>query len=126
MVYQYGVVTEQRFPPVRRPLLLRQAALGGFDDPGPRPRPAPDPVLRWGRPLFLPMSSVMRVLTAEPVVSLTYDDGPSPDETPALLDVLAERGARATFFVLTDRAEQHPEIVRRALAEGHGVELHGL
>ncbi|HEY6798301.1 MAG TPA: polysaccharide deacetylase family protein [Kineosporiaceae bacterium] len=120
------MVTAQTLPAHRRPLLLRQAALGGFEDPGPRSLPAPDPVMRWGRPVLLPMSSVMRAVTTEPVISLTYDDGPNPDQTPALLDVLAERRARATFFVLTDRAEEHPEIVRRALAEGHEVELHGI
>jgi peptidoglycan/xylan/chitin deacetylase (PgdA/CDA1 family) len=106
--------------------LLRQAALGGFEDPGPRPLPAPDPLLRWGRPALLPFSSVMRAHTAEPVLALTYDDGPDPVQTPALLDVLAERGARATFFVLTDSAEAHPEIVRRMLAGGHEVALHGI
>jgi peptidoglycan/xylan/chitin deacetylase (PgdA/CDA1 family) len=120
------VVTEQTLPASRRAVLLRQAALGGFDEPGPRPVPAPDPVLRWGRPVFLPLSSVMRVSTTEPVVSLTYDDGPHPTETPELLDVLAEHRARATFFVLTDRAEAHPEVIHRALAEGHEVELHGI
>ncbi|HEX2806793.1 MAG TPA: polysaccharide deacetylase family protein, partial [Kineosporiaceae bacterium] len=39
---------------------------------------------------------------------------------------LAEHGARATFFVLTDRAQEHPEIISRMLAEGHEVGLHGL
>jgi peptidoglycan/xylan/chitin deacetylase (PgdA/CDA1 family) len=130
MVYVFGVSTVPITPAAarldRRAVLLRQAALGEFDDPGPRPLPDPDPVLRWGRPAFLPMSSVMRVRTDDRVVSLTYDDGPEPDQTGGVLDALAERGARATFFVLTDRAEAHPEIVRRMLAEGHEVGLHGI
>jgi peptidoglycan/xylan/chitin deacetylase (PgdA/CDA1 family) len=63
--------------------------------------------------------------TGERVVALTYDDGPHPEVTPRLLDVLARRGATATFFVLAARAEEHPEIVRRAVAEGHEVALHG-
>jgi peptidoglycan/xylan/chitin deacetylase (PgdA/CDA1 family) len=67
----------------------------------------------------------MRVETADPIVGLTYDDGPDPEQTVAVLDVLAERRQRVTFFVLTDRARQHPEIVRRMLDDGHEVGLHG-
>lgn len=58
-------------------------------------------------------------------VYLTFDDGPNPEATPALLDVLARHGVAATFFVI-DRhltAETAP-IVRRAAAEGHAVALH--
>jgi peptidoglycan-N-acetylglucosamine deacetylase len=112
--------------PPGRPLLLRQATLGDFEAPGPRPLGPPDRLLRWVRPLLLPLSSVMAARTSEPVVALTYDDGPDPEQTPALLDVLADHGARATFFVLTDAAEAHPALVRRMLAEGHEVALHGI
>jgi peptidoglycan/xylan/chitin deacetylase (PgdA/CDA1 family) len=57
--------------------------------------------------------------------SLTFDDGPDPVWTPAVLDALARAGARATFFVLGEAAERHPEPLARALAEGHAVEVHG-
>ena len=57
--------------------------------------------------------------------SLTFDDGPDPAWTPAVLDALARAGARATFFVLGEAAERHPGLLRRALAEGHAVEVHG-
>jgi peptidoglycan/xylan/chitin deacetylase (PgdA/CDA1 family) len=57
--------------------------------------------------------------------SLTFDDGPDPAWTPAVLDALARAGARATFFVLGEAAERHPGLVHRALAEGHAVEVHG-
>lgn len=57
-------------------------------------------------------------------VALTFDDGPDPEITPRVLDVLAEAGARATFFVLGERAERYPDLVRRALAEGHAVGNH--
>ena len=60
-----------------------------------------------------------------PHVYLTFDDGPNPDATPALLDVLARHQVRATFFVI-DRhltAETAP-IVLRAAAEGHAIALH--
>jgi peptidoglycan-N-acetylglucosamine deacetylase len=58
------------------------------------------------------------------VLSLTFDDGPDPVWTPAVLAELARCGARATFFVVVPRAARRPGLVRRMLAEGHGVELH--
>ncbi len=57
--------------------------------------------------------------------SLTFDDGPDPAWTPAVLDALARADARATFFVLGAAAERHPGPLERALAEGHAVEVHG-
>jgi peptidoglycan/xylan/chitin deacetylase (PgdA/CDA1 family) len=92
---------------------------------GDRPRPDPDAVLRWGRPALLPLSSAVCVDTRQRVVALTYDDGPDPEHTPGVLDALAAFGATATFFVLADRAERHPELLRRIVAEGHDVGLHG-
>lgn len=63
--------------------------------------------------------------TSERIVALTYDDGPHPEHTPAILDELAARSARATFFMLTREARLHPHIVSRVAAEGHEVALHG-
>lgn len=57
-------------------------------------------------------------------VALTFDDGPDPVYTPKLLDLLREKEVKATFFVVGKRADQHPEIVRRAWAEGHLVGNH--
>ncbi len=59
-----------------------------------------------------------------PAVALTFDDGPGPS-TPAVLDVLASEGVRATFFVLGRQVERHPELVRRMVDEGHQVANHG-
>ena len=61
--------------------------------------------------------------TDERVVSLTIDDGPSP-ATPEILDVLAENGAHATFFVIGDRVREHPDLVDRLVAEGHELGHH--
>jgi peptidoglycan/xylan/chitin deacetylase (PgdA/CDA1 family) len=55
---------------------------------------------------------------------LTYDDGPHPEHTPRLLDALRDAGAVATFFVIGAKAERHPEIVRRIVAEGHALGNH--
>lgn len=58
-------------------------------------------------------------------VALTFDDGPHPVSTPAFLEMLAGLGIRATFFVVGERVEQEPDLVRRMAAEGHEVGLHG-
>jgi peptidoglycan-N-acetylglucosamine deacetylase len=57
-------------------------------------------------------------------LALTFDDGPDPRWTPAVLDALASAGARATFFVLAGPARRHPELLRRAVDEGHTVAPH--
>jgi peptidoglycan/xylan/chitin deacetylase (PgdA/CDA1 family) len=59
-------------------------------------------------------------------VALTFDDGPDPDGTPAVLDALAAAGMTATFFVLADRVAVHPALVGRTVAAGHEIGLHGL
>ncbi len=57
-------------------------------------------------------------------VVLTFDDGPDPRWTPAILDILKSRGLKAVFFVLGSQAERHPEIVKRIIAEGHEIGNH--
>lgn len=57
-------------------------------------------------------------------IALTFDDGPDPRFTPAVLDVLAAHGARATFFLVGSRVAEHPELVRRIRDEGHVVGSH--
>jgi peptidoglycan/xylan/chitin deacetylase (PgdA/CDA1 family) len=58
-------------------------------------------------------------------VALTFDDGPHPEGTPAVLETLAAAGAHATFFVIGEQVQRRPELVTRILAEGHAVALHG-
>ena len=58
------------------------------------------------------------------LVALTFDDGPDPELTPAVLDQLSRAGARATFFCLGQRAEAHPHLVAAIREQGHGVENH--
>ncbi len=64
----------------------------------------------------------MAVMTGH--VGLTFDDGPDERWTPAVLDALRAADARATFFVMTDRAVAYPQLIARARSEGHRVELH--
>jgi peptidoglycan-N-acetylglucosamine deacetylase len=57
-------------------------------------------------------------------VALTFDDGPHPQGTPAVLEVLRERGATATFFLVGEQVERYPTLVAEIVAAGHGTELH--
>lgn len=57
-------------------------------------------------------------------VALTFDDGPDPEHTPRILDLLRERGVRATFFVFGVKARRNRELIARALRDGHEVQPH--
>ena len=62
---------------------------------------------------------------AEPVyMALTFDDGPSPSNTPRLLEGLSRRGVRATFFLVGSRIEGREDLVRRIRQEGHQIGNH--
>ncbi len=67
---------------------------------------------------------VWRVPTAEPLTALTFDDGPHPEQTPRVLEILKAHEARATFFLIGERAARHPDLVARIRAEGHEVGNH--
>lgn len=57
-------------------------------------------------------------------VALTFDDGPHPQGTPAVLEVLRQRGATATFFLVGEQVVRYQALVAEIVAAGHGVELH--
>ncbi|HEY5707691.1 MAG TPA: polysaccharide deacetylase family protein [Terrimicrobiaceae bacterium] len=59
-----------------------------------------------------------------PYIAMTFDDGPSPQLTPRLLDTLKERGIKATFFVVGQNAAEYPDILRRMASEGHEIANH--
>jgi peptidoglycan/xylan/chitin deacetylase (PgdA/CDA1 family) len=63
-------------------------------------------------------------MTGGASVSLTFDDGPDPLWTPAVLAALERAGAQATFFLMTSQVERHPEVVARIRMAGHGIGLH--
>jgi peptidoglycan/xylan/chitin deacetylase (PgdA/CDA1 family) len=58
-------------------------------------------------------------------VALTFDDGPHPDTTRRVLDLLAASSAKATFFVLGDKVTAHPDVVRDIVRAGHSLGVHG-
>ncbi|GIV09991.1 MAG: hypothetical protein KatS3mg019_2082 [Fimbriimonadales bacterium] len=61
---------------------------------------------------------------SQPVVALTFDDGPDPQTTPRILEILKQEGVRATFFVVGTKLKRHPELARRIVAEGHALGCH--
>jgi peptidoglycan/xylan/chitin deacetylase (PgdA/CDA1 family) len=76
-------------------------------------------VLAWAMPDLL-----WRVETNEPLVALSFDDGPAADHTPDVLEILSRHKAHATFFLIGNRAVGHPELVRRLRSEGHEIGNH--
>lgn len=79
--------------------------------------------------LELETSGLQRVVwsvdTDEPKVALTFDDGPDPEFTPRILDVLHRYGVKATFMAMGYNAVQHPDLLARVAAEGHEIGGHG-
>ena len=57
-------------------------------------------------------------------LALTFDDGPDPDWTPKILDILKAKGVHASFFIIGENAEANPDLVQRIVAEGHDVGNH--
>ncbi len=85
--------------------------------------------LKFGLSAVLPQSWLMtrgpRVSAAtQTEIALTFDDGPHPEHTPRLLDLLGASGAKGTFFVIGEKALQHPNLVRRIADEGHEIGNH--
>ena len=66
-----------------------------------------------------------RLIGSEPSVALTFDDGPHPEGTPAVLEALDRAGARATFFLVGEQVARHPTLAAELAAAGHGIAVHG-
>lgn len=76
-------------------------------------------------PSFNPFRPLLsRVPGREKVLVLTFDDGPNEPFTSEILDLLKDRGLKATFFVLGKNAERYPEVVKRIVEEGHQIGNH--
>ena len=65
-----------------------------------------------------------RGLSNQPYVAMTFDDGPHPQNTPRLLDILRTRNIKATFYVIGGNVDRYPHIVRRIVSEGHEIGNH--
>lgn len=82
-----------------------------------------DASARWATDVTLPTVCCSR-RTDEPVVALTFDDGPHPDLTDAVLDVLERHQAQATFFLIGDRVEGNERVIERIVDDGHELGDH--
>jgi peptidoglycan/xylan/chitin deacetylase (PgdA/CDA1 family) len=82
----------------------------------------------WPRSTWLGpnMRRLPAAAAARGEVALTIDDGPDPEVTPAVLDLLDAHGARATFFCIGQRAERHARLCREIVQRGHSVQNHSL
>jgi peptidoglycan-N-acetylglucosamine deacetylase len=85
----------------------------------------------WAEPLVflkvfeqLAPNVTFRIGTDQPWVALSFDDGPDPVFTPQVLEILQQYDAKATFFLIGERARRHPELVARIKAAGHEVGNH--
>ncbi|MFC5590672.1 polysaccharide deacetylase family protein [Sporosarcina soli] len=78
-----------------------------------------------GRPYYEKKGFVLwEIKTEDKVIALTFDDGPHSTYTPQILDLLSLYDAKATFFVVGERAEKHPEIILREIEDGHEIANH--
>jgi peptidoglycan/xylan/chitin deacetylase (PgdA/CDA1 family) len=75
-----------------------------------------------GWQLFLP--SVMQGDKGMNGVALTFDDGPAPETTPAILEMLNRHGIKATFFVIGEKAALYPELIKNIVDDGHAIGNH--
>jgi peptidoglycan/xylan/chitin deacetylase (PgdA/CDA1 family) len=82
------------------------------------------PLAAFGLLERLTPNLIWRIDTDQPLVALSFDDGPHPTHTPEVLEILKRADARATFFLIGERAEAHPDLVRRIKADGHEVGNH--
>ncbi|MDI3256443.1 MAG: polysaccharide deacetylase family protein [Kyrpidia sp.] len=74
----------------------------------------------------LGIGCVKRLPPGAKQIALTFDDGPNPRYTPEILEILRAEGVRATFFVLAENAARYPDLVKKMVADGHEVAIHGL
>lgn len=79
----------------------------------------PSLFLRWIYP-----DALWRMDRGEKAVYLTFDDGPIPEVTPRVLQILSHYGVKATFFMVGDNVRKHPDVYRMVVDEGHRIGNH--
>jgi peptidoglycan-N-acetylglucosamine deacetylase len=95
------------------------------DTPAASPSPSPSPASSPEGPTGAQKPATWFSVNVDgPYIAMTFDDGPSPETTPRLLDILKQRNIKATFFMIGQNAEHNPAIVQRILAEGHEIGNH--
>jgi peptidoglycan/xylan/chitin deacetylase (PgdA/CDA1 family) len=82
-------------------------------------------MIKHGLAAVFPDLVLIRQRRARRDIAITFDDGPDPQNTPRILDILDNAGASATFFVQGKAMEEHPALVREIAARGHQIGNHG-
>ncbi len=88
--------------------------------PAPATEPAATPEVKLAEPQIV----FVRCEVQQPAIAITFDDGPHPEFTPRLLDILKEANIKATFFLVGKCVVTYPDIVKRMVDEGHEVANH--
>jgi len=96
-------------------LLLLGALTASAQDTTSSPSPAPSPP----KP-----GTYFQAHVDQPYIAMTFDDGPSAENTPRLLEILKQRNIKVTFFLIGQNVAAHPDIVRQILADGHEIGNH--
>ncbi|BFH15497.1 polysaccharide deacetylase family protein [Paenibacillus melissococcoides] len=101
------------------------AAAAILEELNPMPMSAADKPVRKGRAYFEERGDIVwEVPSAGKRIALTFDDGPDPKNTPAILNLLKQYDAKATFFLVGWRLKDNPELAKRTLREGHEIGNH--
>jgi peptidoglycan-N-acetylglucosamine deacetylase len=100
---------------MRKPLLAAAALTAAWTSPAPAPIAAP-----FARAFRIP-----RLISDRGAVALTFDDGPHPQGSAEMLEMLADAGMLATFFLVGEQVERCPSLAAEIVAAGHTVALHG-
>ena len=109
----------------RDPSLSPPAAFRSSPSPQPSPTNYTSVPHSTPSPVIVPEKTTYNSCNVEGMfIAITFDDGPNPELTPRLLDMLKERDIKATFFVVGKNAEEYPSIVARMAQEGHEVANH--
>lgn len=124
---QYNASTN---PPTKQQSLPEQTGIPG-DHFTPDLADGPEHLVREPHPLSLAdlrskyrSTFLLNGPTTKREIALTFDDAPDADFTPKVLDVLKQEGVKATFFVVGNRVEKHPDVFKRMVEEGHMIGNH--
>lgn len=111
-------LTRRRFAGCLTAILASPALIGRAEAQARMDLTIPEGITQGGP------TTITRIPTDQPLVAMTFDDGPHQTLTPQLLDMLAARNIRATFYLIGRRVALYPELTRRIAAEGHEIGNH--
>jgi peptidoglycan-N-acetylglucosamine deacetylase len=104
---------------MRLGLTILLTFLGALMGQAQEAQPSPTPGETHSKPATYAQAHV-----DQPYIAMTFDDGPSAENTPRLLEMLKQRNIKATFFLIGQNVASNPDLVRRILAEGHEIGNH--